>query len=34
MIEIKRLPEFDVWFSKLKDVTTKARLIARLKKFL
>lgn len=32
MIEIKRLPEFDVWFSKLKDVTTKARLIARLKK--
>ena len=32
MIEIKRLPEFDVWFDSLKDVTTKARLTARLKK--
>lgn len=32
MIEIKRLPEFDAWFDSLKDVTTKARLNARLKK--
>lgn len=32
MIDIKRLPEFDVWFDSLKDVTTKARLTARLKK--
>lgn len=32
MIEIKRLPEFDSWFDELKDVTTKMRLVARLKK--
>lgn len=32
MIEIKRLPEFDAWFDGLKDVVTKTRLVARLKK--
>ena len=32
MIEIKRTPEFDRWFNGLKDVTTKMRLITRLKK--
>lgn len=32
MLDIKRLPEFDQWFDGLKDVTTKARLVARLKK--
>lgn len=32
MIEIKRMPEFDVWFDGLKDSVTKARLNARLKK--
>lgn len=32
MIEIKRLPEFDNWFDGLKDVSTKMRLVARLKK--
>lgn len=32
MIEIRRLPEFDKWLDSLKDVTTKARLNARLKK--
>ena len=32
MIEIKRTPEFDRWFNGLKDVTTKMRLVTRLKK--
>ena len=32
MIEIKRTPEFDRWCNGLKDVTTKLRLITRLKK--
>ena len=32
MFEIKRTPEFDRWFNGLKDVTTKMRLITRLKK--
>ncbi|CBL46174.1 Bacterial protein of unknown function (DUF891) [gamma proteobacterium HdN1] len=32
MIQIKRLPEFDAWFDGLKDVATKAKLNARLKK--
>lgn len=32
MIEIRRLPEFGKWLDSLKDVTTKARLNARLKK--
>lgn len=32
MLDIKRLPEFDHWFDGLKDVATKARLVARLKK--
>lgn len=32
MFEIKRHPEFDSWFARLKDITTKARLVARLKK--
>lgn len=32
MVEIKRLPEFDSWLGNLKDVTTRMRLVARLKK--
>ena len=32
MIEIKRTPEFDRWFNGLKDVSTKMRLVTRLKK--
>lgn len=32
MIEIKRLSEFDRWFTGLRDSVTKARLVARLKK--
>ena len=32
MIEIKRTPVFDRWFNGLKDVTTKMRLVTRLKK--
>lgn len=32
MIEIRRLPQFDEWFGKIKDPITKARLTARLKK--
>lgn len=32
MIEIRRMPEFDAWFSGLKDTITKAKLNARLKK--
>ena len=32
MIGIKRTPEFDRWFNGLKDVTTKMRLVTRLKK--
>lgn len=32
MFEIKRHPEFDSWFGGLKDITTKSRLVARLKK--
>ena len=32
MIEIKRTPEFDRWFNGLKAVTTKMRLVTRLKK--
>ena len=32
MIEIKRTPEFDRWFNGLKDVTTKMRLVTRVKK--
>lgn len=32
MIEIRRLPEFDEWLNDIKDMTTKLRLVARLKK--
>jgi putative addiction module killer protein len=32
MFTIKRTPEFDVWFASLRDATTKARLVARLRK--
>lgn len=31
-MEIRRLAEFDLWLSGLKDTVTKARLTARLKK--
>lgn len=32
MFTIKRLPEFDAWFSGLRDSTTRQRLVARLRK--
>ncbi|TAF99011.1 MAG: type II toxin-antitoxin system RelE/ParE family toxin [Burkholderiales bacterium] len=32
MFTIKRTPEFDLWFAGVRDVTTKARLVARLRK--
>jgi putative addiction module killer protein len=32
MFTIKRTPEFDAWFASLRDVTTKARLVARLRR--
>lgn len=32
MITIKRMPQFDAWFDRLKDSATKQRLVARLRK--
>lgn len=32
MIEVKRLPEFDKWFSNIKDKTVRLRLALRLSK--
>jgi putative addiction module killer protein len=32
MITVKRLPQFDIWLSGLRDGVTKARLLARLRK--
>lgn len=32
IIRVKRLPEFDLWLSKINDQITKGRLTARLKK--
>ncbi|EHD13512.1 addiction module killer protein [Commensalibacter intestini A911] len=32
MVEVKRLPEFDKWFSNIKDKTVRLRLALRLSK--